>query len=418
MPKLEPIDFADARRLCFARVTPLDRVRIPLGQSAGEVLARPVELPEDVPPFDRSVMDGFAVRSADCAQAKANEPAVLSVVEEVAAGGWPSRSLGPGQAVRTMTGAPVAPGADAVIPIEDVRFPEGSRGLVGERIEVSAPVPVGESIQRRGEDLARGSAPVEAGCRIGPAEAAVLATAGVEEVEVRRAPRVALFSTGDELVSGPGPLTPGKIRNSNGPMLLAMMRLAGADARDLGRLPDRPEKVIAAVAGVLEWADVVVTTGAVSVGDYDVVPGAMEELGMDILFQRVRIRPGKPVTVAVKGNKMWFALPGNPASAFVTGHLFLLPALRLMRGYSGWDLPTTVAELRCRPGGEPGPSLRFWRARAWIEDGRVVADADREQSSSALSSFVGANALVEVPPLADPAAGDRVTVWWLNLVAP
>ncbi|MDI3257401.1 MAG: molybdopterin molybdenumtransferase MoeA, partial [Kyrpidia sp.] len=185
------IDVVEARHRCFERVERLDVVRIPLSEAAGEVIARPTALPEDVPPFDRSLMDGYAVRSADCGTASAEAPVSLVVIDEVAAGGWPRKVLGPGQAVRTMTGAPVAEGADAVIPMEDVRLPVGSRGSAGEHIELVRPVLPGESIQRRGEDLARGFAPVGPGDRIGPAEAAVLATAGVREVEVFRRPRVA-----------------------------------------------------------------------------------------------------------------------------------------------------------------------------------------------------------------------------------
>lgn len=314
-----------------------------------------------------------------------------------------------------MTGAPVAPGADAVVPLENVRLPAGSSGRRGERIELTAPVQAGEEIQRRGDDLAQGSSPIGAGERIGPREAAVLATAGAWEIEVIRRLRVALLSTGDELLSGPGPLKPGQIRNSNGPMLAAMIRMEGWEVRDLGRCSDQVETVVRAVQGALESYDVVVTTGAVSVGDYDVVPHAMERLGLKMLFRKAAIRPGKPVTVGVRGDRIWFALPGNPASAFVTAHLFLLPTLRKMAGAKAWDPLRTTAVLSGRPSGGPIPLTRYWRAQAWLEEGRAVVDAGREQLSAAISSFLGANALVEVPPGQDPGVGDAVTVWWLDL---
>ncbi|MBX6395533.1 MAG: molybdopterin molybdotransferase MoeA [Alicyclobacillaceae bacterium] len=411
---LEMVDVQEARRRCLERVKTLEAVRLPLAEAAGCFVARAPELPEDVPPFDRSVMDGYAVRSEDLAGASADSPVSLLVIEEVPAGGWPRQTVRRGTAVRTMTGAPLAPGADAVVRLEDVRMPAGSSGRAGERIELTAPVAPGESVQKRGADLSRGSTPVGAGERIGPGEAAVLATAGAWEVEVIRRPRVALLSTGDELKSGPGPLKEGQIRNSNGPMLASMVRLEGWEAEDLGQCPDSVELVAERVGNALKLFDVVVTTGAVSVGDYDVVPQAMERLGMEILFQRVAIRPGKPVTVGERDGRLWFALPGNPASVFVTAHLFLLPSLRKMAGAKQWDPGRTTAVLKGRPGGGTVPLTRFWMGRVWLEEGRAVVDADREQSSSALSSFLGANALVDVPPGADPQPGDDVLVWWVG----
>ncbi|CAM3476767.1 gephyrin-like molybdotransferase Glp [Hydrogenibacillus schlegelii] len=411
----EPIAVEEARRRCFEWASPREVVRVPLVEAVGCYLARGPELPEDVPPFDRSLKDGYAVRAADTAGASDGTPVSLIVIEEVAAGGWPTRTVEPGTAVRTMTGAPVAPGADAVVPLENVRLPEGSAGREGDRIELVIPARAGDEIQRRGDDLPKGSSPVGAGERLGPREAAVLATAGVLEVEVVRRLRVAVLSTGDELLSGPGPLRPGQIRNSNGPMLAAMMRMEGWDVRDLGQCSDRVESVVQAVRGALESGDVVVTTGAVSVGDYDVVPHAMERLGMKLLFQKVAIRPGKPMTVGVKGDRIWFALPGNPASTFVTAHLFLLPTLRKMAGARVWDALRTIAVLKGRPSEGPIPLTRYWRARVWLEAGRAVVDAGREQLSAAISSFLGANALVEVPPGEDPRVGEAVAVWWLDV---
>lgn len=408
------LELSEARRRCMERAQPGNPVLRPLDEAAGSYLARAVVLPEDVPPFHRAVMDGYAVRSGDVANASPERPAVLTVIGEVPAGQWLEETLRPGTAVRTMTGAPLAQGADAVVRLEDVRYPAGSQGRPGERIEISVSVKPWEAVQRQGEDLARGSAPLGTGTAVGPSEAALLAAAGAWEVEVYPKPVVAVLSTGDELLDGPGQLKPGQIRNSNGSMLRSMLRLEGWEVRDGGKCPDSVEAVAEAVERAFAGADAVVTTGAVSVGDFDVVPAAMERLGMEILFRRVAIRPGRPVAVGVWGRRMWFALPGNPASAFVTAHLFLLPALRKMAGAVKWDPFQCEALLAGRPPERPAPLTRFWRGRVQIEGGRVTVDAAREQSSSALSSFLGANALAEIPPGENPQPGDPVKVWWLG----
>ncbi|MBT9281754.1 MAG: molybdopterin molybdotransferase MoeA [Hydrogenibacillus schlegelii] len=412
--EVRPIPVEEARRRLFDWARPRAAERRPLLQAFGRYLAEAPALPEDVPPFDRALKDGFAVRAAETEGASPEAPVVLRIAEEVPAGGWPKAALRPGTAVRIMTGAPLPAGADAVVPVEDAVLPPGARGRAGEVVHIVRPTRPGAERQPKGGDLRQGSAPVEAGARIGPAEAAVLATAGAVEVAVVRLPRVALAVTGDELVTGAGPLRPGQIRNSNGPMLRALFAGEGFRVEDLGRLPDATEDVVRAIGEALEAADVVVTTGAVSVGDYDVVPEAMARLRLEVLFRKVAIKPGMPLTVAVRDDRAWIALPGNPASSFVTTHLFVLPLLRKMAGARRWEPLRTTGRLIGKPAERPTWRTRFWRAEARLEGGAVVVDAGRSQTSASISSFLGTNAFVEVPPEADPAVGETVTVWWIG----
>jgi molybdopterin molybdotransferase len=279
--------------------------RVRLEDAAGLRLAAPLVADRDYPPFDRSLMDGFAVRSADVAA----EGASLKVIGEVAAGQWPSQSVAPGEAIAIMTGAPLPGGADGVVPVEDVEKEADS-------IRILRPGDPRRYVAARGSDCPAGKEVVATGTAIGPAQIAVAATVGAAQVDVYASPRVAVLSTGDELVSVDAQPGPSQIRNSNGPMLIALLRKMGCETTDLGTIPDRPDMLRSALEAGLRH-DALFVSGGMSMGTYDYVPRLLQELGVELKITKLRIKPGKPFIFGTRGDSFVFGLPGNPVSAFV-----------------------------------------------------------------------------------------------------
>ena len=292
-----------------------------LDDALSRVLAGDVASDSDLPPFDRAAMDGYALRAEDVAGA----PAALEVVGEVRAGQWPDLTVGPGQAVRIMTGAPVPPGADAVQQVEK------TQPLDEFRVTILSAVAEGANVAPRGSEVRAGDVVLARGRVIDPAAIAVLASAGRARVRVARRPVVALLVTGDEIVEVSATPAPGQIRNSNGPAVAAQARLAGAEVRLLGVAPDRQDAIAEALRAGLA-ADVLVVSGGVSAGDYDLVEPALLELGATFLFTKVAVKPGAPLVFGRRGATLVFGLPGNPVSAQVTFDLFVRPALLKMQG--------------------------------------------------------------------------------------
>lgn len=381
------VEEALARML--AEIAPLEVVQVPLAESLGLVLAQEVVAWEDIPPFANSAMDGYALRSPD-SQPRGGSPARLRVVGSVAAGYVADSAVTEGTVMRIMTGAPVPPGADSVIQVELTR----ADGPESEWVEILEPVAPGNNIRPAGEDMRRGQTILRRHTEIGPWEIGILATLGWVHAPVIRRPSVAILGTGDEVVDIDQPLQPGKIRNSNSYLLEAAVRRSGADARRLGIARDTVESLREKFGEAME-SDLVITTGGVSVGDFDLVKDIMAEQGA-INFWRINMRPGKPVAFGHIGAVPLLGLPGNPVSAAVTFELFGRPIIRKMLGHTRLQRPMIEVVV------EDGVSERVQRrhyVRAHVEwrDGRYVAHTTGNQGSNILTSLLGANAFVVVP---------------------
>lgn len=306
-----------------ARVRPLPVEEVALDQALGRVLAEPIASEVDVPAFARACMDGFAVRAQDTFAASSYDPVSLQVVGTVLPGqpGEPP-AVGAGQTVRIMTGAPLPPGADAVVPVERVE-------VRGERVRLVAPLPPGKHVARRGEEVRAGEALLAPGRRLRPADVGLLASVGRARVRVHRRPRVAVLTTGDELVEPGRPLPPGRTYESNGALLAACVRACGLEPRRVGPVRDGREPLGAALDACDE--DVVLTTGATSAGQEDVLPALVAERG-ELWFRGVDVRPGHPVAFGRVGERLHALLPGNPVAAWVCFHVLARPALRMLEG--------------------------------------------------------------------------------------
>jgi molybdopterin molybdotransferase len=313
----------EAQRLVLQHARPLPPATVPLSPAAlGLVLAEDVASDLDMPPWDKALMDGYALRADDLPDGRGT----LRVIEEVTAGQTPQLPLGPGEATRIMTGAPMPQGADAVVMVESTRATADRRVEIADR-----PARSGQNMMARGLEMRRGETVLTAGTRLRPQELGVLATVGRTAARVYPAPQVAVLSTGDEVVEAPAVPGPGQIRNGNGPMLLAQVARAGAVPRYLGIAPDRADRLSPLVTAGLQ-ANVLVLSGGVSAGKRDLVPGVLEELGVTAHFHKVAMKPGKPVFFGSRGATLVFGLPGNPVSALVCFELFVRPALRVLRG--------------------------------------------------------------------------------------
>ena len=318
------IDYKEARGLVLSASKTLPAETVPLAEALGRTLARNIKARENIPPFTKATMDGYAVRAEDTRAAGKDAAVELEVLEDLPAGCISRKSVGRGQAVRIMTGAPLPKGADAVVMVEDTEKTAG-------RVKVRREVKPGANIGQAGEDLKKGELVLERGAMIGPAETGLLAAAGLARVPVVGRPKLAVIATGDEIVEPGDRKGPGQIRNSNGPALLAMALWAGADARYLGIARDRSSSLRAKLARA-KGADILVLTGGVSVGDYDLVRDELRTAGVKPVFWQVRIKPGKPVFFGRRGSQLVFGLPGNPTSAMVTFLLFVQPAIERLLG--------------------------------------------------------------------------------------
>jgi len=354
---------------------------VPLTEALGRVLAEDVRTDVDLPPFDRSAMDGYAVRASDVAQA----PVVLEVAGQVRAGQWPDQRLPPGQAVQVMTGAPVPAGATAVQPVEKTRAIDGGR-----RVEILEPVATGAHIARQGAEGHAGDEVLARGSTIDPASVAVLASVGEAKVLVGRRPTVSILITGDELVDVWDQPTRGRIRNSNGYALMAQARWAGAEARALGVVPDQAPRIAEAVRAGFA-SDVLVISGGVSAGAFDLVEEVLARFDVGFLFTKVAIKPGAPLVFGRRGDKLVFGLPGNPVSAMVTFHLFARPALRALAGARTDDTRVVAVLDEGLPRNQSRDEVVRCRLRA-EDDGWHVSPTKNDQSSHVLTSMLGADA--------------------------
>jgi molybdopterin molybdotransferase len=379
MAPLLSIDEALARVL--ARAQPLDPERVPVAEAAGRVLAEDVVAGVDLPPFASSAMDGFAIKAGDV-------PGRLPIVHRIAAGLPAERTLGLGEAMEISTGGAVPEGADSVVPIERVVEQDNE-------IEVAEPVPVGANVRPPGGDVRSGDVLLRAGAQLGPAQIGALAAAGVTDVPCARRPVVAVLSTGTELRPPGVALGPGQIYESNGPMLAAAFESAGARVEAMPSVLDDEDAHRRALARGLE-ADVLVTSGGVSVGPHDLVRRILAELGVEEDFWGVAVRPGKPLAFGTRDETLVFGLPGNPVSALVGVELFVRPALLALQGLTHpgpqYERGRLASPLR-----QNGRRDELARARRAREDDETLLEPVTGQESHMIARAAGADALVFVP---------------------
>lgn len=400
------ISVSEALRTVLSDLPHLEGEMLAVPAALGRIVAETVHSPRDVPPFRNSAMDGFAVRAADVAQASAQRPITLRVLETIGAGAVARHELRAGEAIRIMTGAPVPASADAVVRVEDTIPGEAT-------VAVTAGVPVGANVREAGEDVRRGDAVLVQGHRLRPADIGLLVSIGSSVVRVARRPRVSIITTGDELVELGQPLGPGQIVNSNAYTLAAALEELGAVASVIGIVPDRPGCLRDAFTNGLQ-ADVMLTTGGVSVGNFDFVRSTLADLGYRELFWKVAQKPGKPLSFGYCGRTPIFGLPGNPVSALVCFYVYVAPSLRTMMRQGEPHLAVLRAEL----------TEEIRSAETLTEFVRCTLDGPLDalrvrstgtQSSGVLRSLSLGDGLIVVPAgVAQIEAGSTVSVLWLR----
>ena len=406
------IDIADARSLVLQHCAVLPPTQLPFRAAIGAVLAAEVVAAEDVPPFANSAVDGYAV----CAESVLHAPIELPVVDEVAAGAATDHVLQPGEAIRIMTGAPVPEGADSIVMVEDTERLDG-----GSRVRVLRSVEAGSAVRAAGDDVRTGTVLYPAGTLVTPAVAAVLASVNAAVVEVVPKVRVAVLSTGDELVDDGGPLAPGQIRESNRTMLHGLVGDAGCVAVDLGIVRDDEAALEAVLREAARTCDAIVTSGGVSMGDYDVVKAVLSRIA-EMHWMQIAIKPAKPFAFGLlddgTGRRVpVFGLPGNPVSSLVSFELLARPALRQMAGVPNPARPWVDAVADDGLGRRPDGKVHYQRAvAAFGPDGRVHVRSVGAQGSHQLAATSLANAIAELPDGDGVAAGGTVRTMLLWVV--
>lgn len=396
---------SEALRLVLDSVSPLAARRTPLSGALGLVLAETIVCPETVPPFTNSAMDGYAVRAEDCAGALPSAPVSLLVLSDLPAGFVSRHEVRPGTAIRIMTGAPLPDGADTVVPVE-------ATAQDGDRVRITAPARRGSNVRRAGEDLREGEELLPKGFVLTPAALGVLASVGLAEVPVHPRVRVAVLTTGDELVEASEKPGPGQIRDSNIQTMCGQVSAFGAEPVPIARVPDAREAVVEALARARAGADVVVTNGGISVGDYDFIKAVLVDSGAREVFWKVAQKPGGPLGLWLWDGTPVFGIPGNTVAAMVCMEEYVRPALRKMMGHARLLRPegTGVFEGEFRKSAPDGKA-HLVRVRARREGGRLVVSPSGPQGSGILSSMLRANALALVPAEAmSLRSGDEVKV--------
>mgnify|MGYP000894222853 CR=1 FL=1 len=396
------IPISKALRIVGREVRALPAERVPIEDAVGRVLAEDIFADTDMPPFDRSQMDGYAVRAADTKDA----PAVLKLVGESAAGrGWKGR-LKAGEAIRIMTGAPLPSGADAVQKIELTQEADGT-------VIINEPTEKGRFIVPKGKEVKKGTVVLRGGERLTASNIAIPAAFGYAKLKVSKRPRVAILATGTEIVPIAKRPKPDQIRNSNSLMLASLCQAAGAEAVILPTVGDKLSELSAAIASAAKKSDLVITTGGVSVGKYDLTKEAIAGLGAEVFFEKVKLKPGKPTVFARLKRSFFFGLPGNPVSAAVTFHLFVRRALMLMQSASAIDLPSGFAVI-------DGEAKGTWERDSYLpaslatdSEGRLLAVPLRWHGSSDFIGFANAEALVRIPAGTSLTSGEVCEVLFL-----
>ncbi len=409
VPRLR-VSIDQARDIVLAECRALAAVTVPLAAADGCVLAHDVIAPEDVPPFANSALDGYAVIASDVATV----PVELPVVAEIAAGAATDRVLRPGEVMRIMTGAPVPAGADAIVLVERTERLNG-----GSRVRIHETVKSGQAVRAAGDDIRNGATVFDAGTIVRPAVAGVLASVNALSIDVVPRARVAVLSTGDELVDDGSPLGPGQIRESNKTMLLALVSEAGAVAVDCGVIRDDEAALERALRKAADTCDVIITSGGVSMGDFDVVKAVLSRIA-EMQWMEIAIKPAKPFAFGRLRNGVGrtipvFGLPGNPVSSLVSFELLARPALRQLMGHTDPLLRqriTAVADTPLRR--SPDGKVHYQRVHGhFAADGRYHVSAGGPQGSHQLAASAVASALAELPDGDTVEAGKDVTVYLL-----
>jgi molybdopterin molybdotransferase len=386
------LQWEEARDRVLKGVAPMPTETVPLGDAHGLVLAEDAVAKDAMPPFDNSAMDGFAVQHRDLVGASNTDPAALRVLDVLGAGRAADIPVEPGTAIRVMTGAPIPPGADAVVQVEWTEYwdPETKRAKPGrgDHVKIYRTPSNGQNIRRTGESVAAGDSALKAGHPLRAVELSLLISVGCEQVIVYRRPRVAVLSTGNELIES-GPLKPGQIRDSNRPGLLARLQELGFDTLDCGMSGDTPEaleeKILYGIAG----ADFLITSGGVSVGDFDFTRDVLDKLGNVAAYQ-VGVKPGKPQVFGHINNVPVFGLPGNPVSSLVVFEIFVLPALLKMAGIPN-PLPKLFDAKLTSTFKRKAGRVELVRVHLDAQDGQWMATPTGRQGSGVLSSMTKAN---------------------------
>lgn len=402
------ITYSEALEQIVAALKPAAPVTVGPGAALGAGLGKPVASRLNVPDFDNAAMDGIAVRAADVAQAAAGRPVTLRVIGVAPAGHRSEQNVDAGQAVEIMTGAPMPPGADTVIPVERVEWREADGGDKLALVEMATER--GRNVRRAGEDFCAGDQLLAAGNVLSPEAVMNLAAGGVDEVVAVLPPAVAVITTGSELAASGAPTGTGKIRDSNGPYLAAGLAPMGGALVGMHSAADEPDALAAAMTAAAAGAQLVLTTGGVSAGKFDCVPAAVVAAGGEVLFHKVAIRPGKPLLAAsLPGDKLFFGLPGNPIAVAVGVRFFVVPALRSLQGLPAECTHAARSQGRIRKRAE----LRFFgKARAQVNtDGRIEVQLLPGQESFKIKPLLEANCWAIVPEGTDSVApGELIEV--------
>ncbi|HLG22818.1 MAG TPA: gephyrin-like molybdotransferase Glp [Candidatus Manganitrophaceae bacterium] len=400
------ITVEQAQKIILSEIRPLGAEKVLLSQSLGRTLAEDIFSPLDHPPWNTSAMDGYAVQWTDTQKASRSTPRKLKIIEEIPAGAMPQKKVGPGEASKIMTGAPTPEGADAVVKVEETERSGGE-------VSIFEAAEAGDFIRRKGEAVRSGDLILKKGIRIRPADIAMMASIGKSVVPVYQQPRVAILSTGDELADLDEPRGPNKILNSNGYGLAAQVTDAGGVPISLGIARDTKEDLIEKLRGGLH-ADFILASGGVSMGDYDFVRDVLVELGAEMKFWKVAMKPGQPLAFGVISGKPAFGLPGNPVSAMVSFEQFVRPAILLASGRNEIFRPIIHATLEEEIKKHPG-KRHFMRAIVTVQNGEYRVRTTGDQDSHILLSLVKANALMILPEAGDRhKAGEKVAIRLLS----
>lgn len=412
MDRLLPVDEALKRLLDVTPVLPVENIEV--ANAYGRVLAQDVAAKYDMPPFARAMLDGFAVQAEATQNASKEHPVVLKVLGTIPAGRFPEGACDRHSALRTMTGAPMAQGTDAIVRIEHAE----EVTVNGERfVHIYKEVPVGEAVQPRGHDMWTGDVILSTGTRIGAVEMGVLALHGYSTIIVYALPRVKVMATGSELIAAEKFLRGGQLHDANTPMLTGLLSSLGVSCRRLPPASDSVDELSLRLREALVDCDVLVTTGGVSVGDFDLVPAVLEQLGVERLFWGVRMRPGTPIYAGRYGNTIVLALSGNPAAAYVNAHVFLVPLMLRLSGKKGADDSRVVfARLKQPPQKKRANHTRFLRGQLVLKDTELWIEFHPEQSSGTLGSLLGMTGLARIEPGADLSNGAVAPVYLIDAV--
>ena len=397
----------DALKIVLRGINILDPEVVRLTNSLERVLAEDIYSSSDIPGFDNSAMDGYAVRSSDTANASKNRPKVLEVTDSLKAGDTPKKTLRGNEAIRIMTGAVMPQGADSVVMVEETQWEEK------DKVKILKEVKFDENVRKKGEDIKRGEVIIEKGTLITSAHIGILASLGISKIKVTRKPKVAILATGDELIDVDKALAPGKLRSSNTYTLYSQIIECGGTPKDLGIARDEPDMLETKIKEGLS-CDLIITSGGVSVGDYDLVKLVLAKMGTNIRFWQVAMRPGKPLVFGMIKGIPIFGLPGNPVSSMVSFEVFVRPAILRMRGQKVGDRKEADAVIE--EGLKKKKGVRYFlRAQTRWEDGAYFTKTTGPQGSGILRSMALADSLIVLPEEQERVEkGARVRVRFLR----